>query len=249
MTGVHRAARAFGDAAAAYDRARPDYPPEAVDWLVRALELGPGRTVVDLAAGTGKLTRPLARTRARVIAVEPAAGMLERLRAAVPEAEALAGTAEAIPLGDDSADALTVAQAFHWFANEEALAEVQRVLRPGGRLALVWNRRDLSAPAHAELERIFAPYQGDVPRHRHGTWRAAMEATERFAPLVEAEFAFERRHDVDGFVERAASTSFIAALPDDERERLLAEVAAVGRRLGEPIVLPYVSELFAYVRR
>jgi ubiquinone/menaquinone biosynthesis C-methylase UbiE len=246
---VHRAARAFGGAAASYDRARPEYPPEAVDWLARTLDLRPGRTLLDLAAGTGKLTRPLARTRARVIAVEPAAGMLDRLRAAVPEAEALEGTAEAIPLAGGSVDAITVAQAFHWFANDDALAEMQRVLRPGGRLALVWNRRELSAPSHAELDRLFAPYQGDVPRHRHGTWRAAMDATERFDPLATAEFAFEQRHDVAGYVERAASTSFIAALPDAERERLLAEAEAIGRRLGEPVVLPYVSELFAYVRR
>jgi ubiquinone/menaquinone biosynthesis C-methylase UbiE len=243
---VHRAARAFGDAAAAYDRARPEYPPAAVDWLVRALELGPGRTVVDLAAGTGKLTRPLARTRARVIAVEPAAGMRALLPAGV---EALDGTAEAMPLAEASADAITVAQAFHWFASDSALAEMQRVLRPGGRLALVWNRRDLTAPAHAELDRLFAPYQGNVPRHRHGTWRAVMDATERFDALATAEFAFEQRHDVAGYVERAASTSFIAALPDAERERLLAEAEAIGRRLGEPVVLPYVSELFAYVRR
>jgi ubiquinone/menaquinone biosynthesis C-methylase UbiE len=243
---VHRAARAFGAAAAAYDRARPDYPPEAVAWLVRRLELGPGRTVVDLAAGTGKLTRPLARTRARVIAVEPAAGMRALLPSGV---EALAGTAEAIPLGDAGADAIAVAQAFHWFANEEALAEMHRVLRPGGRLALVWNRRDLSAPAHAELDRLFAPYQGDVPRHRHGTWREAMETTERFAASATREFPFEQSHDVAGYVERAASTSFIAALPDAERAALLAEVEAIGRRLGEPVVLPYVSELFTYERR
>ena len=241
---VHRSAEAFGDAAAAYDRGRPDYPPDAVDWLARTLDLAPGRTVVDLAAGTGKMTRALARTRARVVAVEPSDGMR-----ALIAGEALAGTAEEIPLGDGSADAVCVAQAFHWFANERALREIHRVLRPDGRLALVWNRRDLSAPAHAELDRMFAPYQGDTPRHRHGTWRAAMEATDLFAPLGSFEVAFDQRHDVAGYVERAASTSFIAALPDAERERLLAEVEAIGRRLGEPIVLPYVSELFAYERR
>jgi SAM-dependent methyltransferase len=240
---VHRAAEAFGAAAQVYDRARPDYPDEAVDWLARTLDLGPGRAVLDLAAGTGKLTRALARTRARVVAVEPSKGM----RAMVPGA--IAGTAEDIPLDDGSVDAVTVAQAFHWFANDAALGEIHRVLRRGGRLALLWNRRDLEAPAHAELDRMFKRYEGDVPRHRHGQWRAVMEATDLFAPVASAEFDFEQHHDLAGYVERAASTSFIAALPDAERARLLTEVEAVGRRMCEPIVLPYTAELFAYEAR
>jgi len=240
---VHRSAEAFGDAAAAYDRARPDYPPAAVDWLARTLELGPGRTVVDLAAGTGKMTRALARTRARVVAVEPSAGM----RALLPGA--LDGTAEAIPLPDASADAIVVAQAFHWFAHETALREMRRVLRPGGRLALVWNRGDLSAPGHAEVDRVFEPYRGDTPRRGHGTWRRVVEATALFAPLASTEVAFEQRHDVAGYVEHASSISYVAVLPDAERASLLSEVEAIGRHLGEPIVLPYVTELFAYEAR
>jgi SAM-dependent methyltransferase len=184
-----------------------------------------------------------------VIAVEPAAGMLERLRAALPEVEALEGTADAIPLADAAADAVTVAQAFHWFATPEALAEMHRVLRPGGRLALVWNRRDLTAEAHAELDRIITPHQGDVPRHRHGAWREAMAATDLFEPLATHEVEFSQRLDLNGLVERVASTSFIAALPPGERAPVLAEVERLGRRLGEPIALPHVAELFAYVRR
>jgi ubiquinone/menaquinone biosynthesis C-methylase UbiE len=246
---VHPSARAFGDAAAAYDRARPEYPPAAVGWLVGELGLGEGSTVVDLAAGTGKLTVVLARTRARVVAIEPAAGMLERLRAALPGVEAHEAPAEAIPLPDGCADAVTVAQAFHWFATEDALAEMQRVLRPGGRLALVWNRRDLSDPVQAELDAILAPHQGDVPRHRHGTWRTTMEATQRFEPVAAREVAFEQRLDLEGLVERVLSTSFMAALPEPERTAVRGQVEAIGRRVGEPIALPYVSELSVYVRR
>jgi ubiquinone/menaquinone biosynthesis C-methylase UbiE len=246
---VHRAAQAFGDAADAYDRARPGYPDEAVDWLVRALELGDGSTVVDLAAGTGKLTEPLARTRARVIAVEPAAGMLDRLRKLLPGVEAHQGTAEAIPLADGAADAVTVGQAFHWFANEEALAEIRRVLRPGGRLALVWNRRDLTARPQLEMEQIMLRYRGDTPAHRHGVWRKTMEATELFEPLAASELEFEQRLDLAGLVDRVLSTSFIAALPDEERLRVADEVERAGRRLGEPVVLPYVTELFVFQRR
>ena len=133
------AATGFARSVEAYERARPEYPPEAIAWLARELDLRPGRTVVDLAAGSGKLTRPLAALGCEVIAVEPVAEM----RAAIgPTAtQALDGTAEAIPLPDDSADAVTVGQAFHWFDGPKALAEIERVLRPGGALALAWNRR------------------------------------------------------------------------------------------------------------
>jgi SAM-dependent methyltransferase len=126
------ASMGFARAAAAYERGRPGYPSAAVDFLAARLRLGPGRRVVDLAAGTGTLARSLPATGAEVIAVEPVAEM----RAALPaRARAVDGTAEA------SADAVAVAQAFHWFDGDAALAEIHRVLRPGGALALVWNRR------------------------------------------------------------------------------------------------------------
>jgi SAM-dependent methyltransferase len=246
---VHRAAQAFGGAAEAYDRARPDYPPAALEWLGQALELGAGRTVVDLAAGTGKLTGPLARTRARVIAVEPSRGMLDRLRAALPDVEAHEAGADAIPLPDSCADAVTVAQAFHWFANDEALAEIQRVLRSGGRLALVWNRRDLTARPHIEIERVVVARRGDTPSHLHGAWREVIGASERFEQVDAIDLRFEQRLDRATLVDRVMSISFIAALPDGERERARQEIEAAARQLDEPIVLPYVTELFAYVRR
>src|SRR5689334_9948000 len=117
-----RAPEAFDRVPALYDSVRPDYPGEIVDWIAAKLQLGAGDTVVDLAAGTGKLAKALlARARARVIAVEPSSRMLARLREVAPGALAVEGTAEAIPLPDASADAVTVAQAFHWFANEQAL--------------------------------------------------------------------------------------------------------------------------------
>jgi ubiquinone/menaquinone biosynthesis C-methylase UbiE len=246
---VHRAARAFDRAADVYDRARPEYPPEAVDWLIRALGLGPGRTVVDLAAGTGKLTKALARGRARVIAVEPAPAMLARLREVAPDADALTGTAEAIPLPDGCADALTVAQAFHWFSNDRALGEIHRVLRPGGRLALIWNRRRLAAPAQAALDELLEPFTPeDVPRHKTDDWRVAIESTRLFTPVAVHELPWSQEVDRAGFVERFASTSFIAALAGADRERSLADAERVAGRFEEPIELPYVAELFVYAR-
>jgi SAM-dependent methyltransferase len=128
----------FGEQAAAYERGRPSYPPEAIDWL---LPRG-AHTVLDLGAGTGKLTTRLVERGLDVIAVDPIPEMLEVLTGSLPDTPALLGTAEDIPLADDSVDAVLVAQAWHWFDPERAVKEVTRVLRPGGRLGLVWNTRD-----------------------------------------------------------------------------------------------------------
>ena len=246
MRGVHdAAARGFSRSADAYDRARPDYPPAAVAWLAERLGLRPGRTVVDLAAGTGKLTRPLAATGAEVVAIEPVAEMRARIGDAA--ARSLDGTAEAIPLADASADAVTVAQAFHWFDGPAALAEIHRVLRPGGALALVWNRRPLEDPVHAAIERIIAPYRGDAPAHRSGAWRAAFDATTLFGPLGERTFAHSRPHDADALADRVGSTSFVAALDDGPHAEVIAAVRALAAEGA--VDVPYVCEVLVCDRR
>jgi len=246
MAGVHAAAaRGFSRSADAYDRARPDYPAAAVAWLAERLGLRPGRTVVDLAAGTGKLTRPLAATGAEVVAIEPVAEMRARIGDAA--AGSLDGTAEAIPLADASADAVTVAQAFHWFDGPAALAEIHRVLRPGGALALVWNRRPLEDPAHAAIERIIAPHRGDAPAHRTGAWRAAFDATTLFGPLEERTFTHSRPHDADALADRVGSTSFVAALDDGPQADVIAAVRALAAE--GPVELPYVCEVLMCDRR
>jgi ubiquinone/menaquinone biosynthesis C-methylase UbiE len=245
MAGVHvAAARGFSRSAEAYDRARPEYPAAAVAWLANRLVLGPGRTVVDLAAGTGKLTRPLAATRADVIAVEPVAEMRARIGPAA--ARVLDGTAEAMPLPDAGADAVTVAQAFHWFDGPAALAEIHRVLRPDGALALVWNRRPLEHPVHAAIERIIAPHRGDAPAHKSGSWRAAFEATTLFGPFEVRTFEHARPHDADALADRVGSTSFVAALDDAPRAEVLAAVRALAA--DGPVELPYVCEVFVCER-
>ena len=173
---VHRSATAFSDAAAVYEQARPGYPPEALAWLDQQLGLGPGRRVLDLAAGTGKLTRELLARGATVVAVEPVEGMRRTLATAVPGAVVVAGVAQAIPLGTATVDAMTVAQALHWFAMPQAVGEMHRVLRPGSRLAVVWNRRDLADPLQADLHRLMAPLQGDTPSGTSGEWRRVLAA-------------------------------------------------------------------------
>jgi SAM-dependent methyltransferase len=201
--------------------------------------------VVDLAAGTGKLTRPLAATGAEVVAIEPVAEMRARIGDAA--ARSLDGTAEAIPLADASADAVTVAQAFHWFDGPAALAEIHRVLRPGGALALVWNRRPLEDPVHAAIERIIAPHRGDAPAHRTGAWRAAFDATTLFGPLEERTFTHSRPHDADALADRVGSTSFVAALDDGPQADVIAAVRALAAE--GPVELPYVCEVLVCDRR
>jgi SAM-dependent methyltransferase len=231
------AATGFARAADAYERGRPGYPDAAVDRLVAAL---PGMQVVDLAAGTGKLTRALVARGCEVVAVEPVAEM----RAAIaPPARAIDGRAEAIGLPDSSADAVTVAQAFHWFDTSRALAEIHRVLRPGGVLALVWNRRRMEDEIQQRVEALLAPHRGSVPAHRSERWRAAFDDSPLFGPLQEEqqEFANEQVLDADGLADRVGSISFVAALGDDERRALLEATRALA---GDGVVtLRYVVEL------
>ncbi len=245
---IHQAARGFDAAADVYDRARPGYPGVAVGWLSERLGLSPGRAVLDLAAGTGKLTRLLVRTGVEVIAVEPATRMRARLADALPGVELYDGTAEAIPLAGGSVDAVTVAQAFHWFDGERALAEIHRVTRPGSRLAVVYNRRPLEHPLQAALEAILRPVRGDTPAHRSGRWREAFTRTSLWEPVEEAELPHVQHLGHEGVVARVASTSFVAALPVDQRAQLLEQVRAVVAGHPEPLELPYVCELFVWER-
>lgn len=230
---LHPATHGFELSADAYERGRPGYPAAAVDWLVERLGIGPGRSVLDLAAGTGKLTRLLVPTGAEVIAVEPIAEM----RAKIAGARVLEGTAEAIPLADASVDAVTVAQAFHWFRTDDALREIHRVLRPGGGLALVSNVRDEANPLHAAVSELLAPLERDVPRGRRRDWAHVIGATET------ASFPHEQLVDEDGFVERFTSVSFVASAPAGVRAGIEADLRALARAEGIPIRLPYVTEL------
>jgi SAM-dependent methyltransferase len=230
----HAAATGFARSVEAYERGRPGYPPAALEPLGLSPDLG----VLDLAAGSGKLTRPLAASGATVIAVEPVAEMRAVLPASV---EVLDGAAEAIPLGDSSVDLVTVAQAFHWFDGPAALAEIHRVLRPGGRLALLWNRRLDDDPVNRALDAILAPHREDTPNFRRDEWRAAFHRTELFGPLEEHAFAGEQVLHPDGLADRVGSISFIASLPEAER----ADVLAAARALAAdgPVTVPYRTEL------
>lgn len=242
--GLHPAAAAgFECNAADYELARPDYPPDAVKLLVDRLGLTIGTTVVDVGAGTGKLTRLLEPTGARVVAVEPVAAMREQLRRAVPEVEVLDATAGAIPLADRSVDVIVCAQAFHWFATAEVLAEFARLLPPGGWLALVWNTRDQSVPWVRGFTEILHPWEGDRPDHYSGEWRSVFGPGVPFSALETASFGFEQPMTPALLVSRAASMSFVGALDDPNRAEVLGRVLALGEEQGESFVLPYRTDV------
>lgn len=268
MPDIHSAARdGFGTTSEAYARGRPDYPEALGAWLADEIGVRPGSTVVDLGAGTGKFTPLLLRNGAAVIAVEPIDAMRARLRETLPAVRAVDGRAEAMPLDSGSVDAVVCAQSFHWFANEAALAEIHRILRPGGRLGLVWNVRDASVDWVAAITRIIEPYEGDAPRFHKGTWREPFRAASdtagmrdpsgmgapsgmRFTAPVATVFPYVHEGPVGTVIlDRFLSVSFIAALPSERRDAVadaLRELAATHPALRgrARIAFPYRTEAY-----
>jgi len=213
-------ARSFDRAAVEYEQARPGYPEGVLDLL----PLEANATVLDLGAGTGKLTRVLTSRYARVIAVEPLDGMRAILERVVPAAESLAGTAEAIPLPAASVDAVFAAQAFHWFANDDAIAEIARVLRPAGVLCVIWNESvapsPLPEPYGAYLRTLHAPSLATVRAH---PWTEPV-GRGPFGEVHEGTVAHEQVQDRDGVLAFARSVSWVAHRPDAERERIMRDL-------------------------
>lgn len=225
-------AGSFGAAADVYDRSRPSYPVEAVRWL---LPEGAQR-VLDLGAGTGKLTAVLLDLGLDVVAVEPS----EQMRAYVPaRAQVLAGSAEQVPLPDASVDAVLVGQAFHWFDPARALAEMARVLRPGGTVGLLWNLRDESVDWVRAVWSLIDGEGLEVAR--------PFEAQAGLAEPEHRVFAYEQLLDTDELVDLAASRSVLLTMPEDERVELLGRIRELAPA-QEPFVLPYRTEAWRSVR-
>ncbi len=218
-----RQASSFGARAHLYDRTRPEYPLPAVRWALGLPEDGGARglRVLDLGAGTGKLTRALVALEADVVAVEPDPAMLARLREVLPDVEALAGPAEAVPLPDASVEVVCVGQALHWFDKERALPEIARVLRPGGVLAGLWNADDHRVGWVARLAQLEGRAVVRIAEDREpaGPVPGFPHVTSRF-------FGNTRRYTAAEMTGNVATRSAVAVLPDEERERVLERVRA-----------------------
>lgn len=251
------AARGFGDAARAYERARPTYPVDLLPWLAGALSISATSRVCDLGAGTGKLTRALAGLSSRLVAVEPLAGMRAVLADEVPGAMIVGATAEALALRDGSLDAVVVAQAFHWFDCAASLDEIARTLRPGGGVALVWNAWDDTVEWVERIHRVVAG-AGSTPQwqrgHRSRAWAAdALGTHPRFGAPARAALPHAQTLTLEGVVDRVATTSHIAAADPVRREAVLAEVRDIlathpETRDRDVVEFPYVTEVYASVR-
>lgn len=240
------ARRGFGLAPDVYERARPDYPQAAVTWLVAKMRLAPTMTVLDVGAGTGKLTRALVGVGAKAIAIEPIPEMRDTLRELVREAQVLAGTAEAIPLADASVDCVTAGSAFHWFRFDDALAEFHRVLRAGGSLGLVWNERDVEQP----LQRALNAIVHRTERHaKPEEWQAALAVTPLFTDPERRQFRWAETWDAERFVAFASTLSEIASLPARPREAALAEVRSLTAALPARFAVRFRTDAYVCCRR
>ena len=237
-------AASFGPTAAAYARSRPSYPEAAVDRLLPA----GARRVLDLGAGTGKLTAALVARGLDVVAVDPAGPMLAELRRACPSAEALEGRAEAIPLADDSVDAIVVGQAWHWFDGPRAAAEIARVLRPGGALGLIWNTRDKAVEWVTRFERVVDC--GDTP-----AYDGVPVVPPPFRGDDTVTFHWELPFDEAALLDLTTSRSAFLVMPEPARERILEGVRQLfdetaSASHGDPdrrfVAMPYVTRAFRY---
>jgi SAM-dependent methyltransferase len=230
-------AHSFGGVADAYDRGRPTYPREAAAWLTADAPV----SVLELGAGTGKLTEQLVALGHDVHATDPDAAMLAKLSARLPEVRASQASAEEIPAGDRSYDVVVCAQAFHWFDLDKALPEIARVLKAGGRLSLVWNERDERVPWVRRLGAII----GTQDQLREPA--AALEGSALFGEVEVTEFRFRQQVDQHTIKDLVLSRSNISTLPPERREAKVAEVVALYGEYGrgmDGMQLPYAARCF-----
>jgi SAM-dependent methyltransferase len=225
-----------------YDSARPNYAPEAIDYIVNTLDLDTHSRVLDLGAGTGIFARQIAARVARVTAVEPSAPMRAALSARSPSIDVLEGRDVSIPLKDASVDAVVVAQAFHWFDAPRALVEIHRVLAEGGGLALVWNSRDETLDWVRRLGEVVERVRPASLEGEHDV--GALRDSGLFFEVEHARFSHVQSLTPEDLARLVQSRSYVAVLNDLEREELLEDVARVIAPLGESLLLPYVSDVY-----
>jgi ubiquinone/menaquinone biosynthesis C-methylase UbiE len=236
--------------AVVYDRARPGYPAEAVEFALEPLRDRPDLRALDVGAGTGKLTRVLCAAGVPTVAVEPAPGMLKVLKHTVSRAQVLAGSAEELPLPAAAVDLVVVGQALHWFDLDRALPELARVLRPGGRLALFYNARDKSVAWVRALDELVGDHADHAAAHRVDD----PGGLGRFQPEERRRFRHEQELDADGLADLISSRSYVIRMPADQRAELLERVRQLARTHPQLVgrqhfFMPYLTTVQRYTLR
>jgi len=236
---LHPLAEQFAGVAAEYERGRPEYPPAAIGALAAELGIAPGATVLDLAAGTGKLSRALLAAGFDVVAVEPTSALRDQLARALGAERIQPGVAEDIPLEDRSVDAVTVGDAFHWFDHQPALAEIRRVLRPGGGLAVLNTVPDWSGASWSdEVGQLVAGTRPEHPNFDGTSWQDSVRAAGGWSQPREVRVTASRPAAPDRVVDHLASFSWVAAMPPPEREAWLAGAAELIQAGTTPAEFP-----------
>jgi SAM-dependent methyltransferase len=236
---LHPLAREFASVADAYERGRPEYPPAAIGALAAELGLAPGAAVLDLGAGTGKLSRALLAAGYDVVAVEPLDSMRELLAHRIGAERVREGVAERLPLADAAVDAVTIADAFHWFDHAPALAQIRRVLRPRGGLAILSTVPDWRGASWGhELGTLISSLRPEHPRFDGPPWQDAVRAADGWTPPREIRVTTSQPAQPERIVDHVRSMSWIAALPEAERADVLARIRALIEAGQTPAEMP-----------
>jgi SAM-dependent methyltransferase len=242
------AASGYGAGAAAYERGRPSFPDEAVEWLLGRLALPAGEPLLELGSGTGKLTRQLVARGLHVLAVEPVDAMRDRLAALGSGVTPVVATAERLPFATGSLAGALFAQSLHWCDVPRALAEVRRVLVRGARIGLISNMRDVSVPWQCDLDALLAGVRRDAPHSGDGRWQAAVAASADLELEATESWPWQHATDVAGVLERVRSVSYVASLGGPQQTAVMARVREIlAAQLGvggdaDPVSFPYVTE-------